>query len=209
MNYKRILVLAPHTDDGELGCGGTISKLAKQGKEVFYAAFSLCEESLPKGLPSNTLEIEMKNATQRLGIPAEHLFILDFKVRYFKRDRQEILEELIKLRKNIQPDLVLLPSKTDIHQDHQTICEEGLRAFKHSSILGYEMPWNNFSFQTSCFVEISTTDIENKKAALREYKSQGARVYISDESVMSIARMRGLQSGFEFAEAFEAIRVLF
>jgi hypothetical protein len=71
------------------------------------------------------------------------------------------------------------------------------------------MPWNNFSFQTSCFVEISTTDIENKKAALREYKSQGARVYISDESVMSIARMRGLQSGFEFAEAFEAIRVLF
>jgi LmbE family N-acetylglucosaminyl deacetylase len=70
MNYKRILVLAPHTDDGELGCGGTISKLAKQGKEVFYAAFSLCEESLPKGLPSNTLEIEMKNATQRLGIPA-------------------------------------------------------------------------------------------------------------------------------------------
>lgn len=209
MMYKKVLVLAPHTDDGELGCGGTISKLTRSGKEVYYAAFSLCEESLPEGLPSNTLEIEVKNAIRKLGIKESNLFLFDFKVRYFERDRQEILEELIKLRKKINPDLVLLPSRHDVHQDHETISKEGLRAFKHSSILGYEMPWNNFSFHTSCFVGISEEDIENKKAALKEYKSQEKRVYLSDDSVMSIARMRGIQSGFALAEAFEAIRILF
>lgn len=209
MTYKKILILAPHTDDGELGCGGTVSKLVNQGKEVFYAAFSLCEESLPEGFPPRTLEAEVKSATKKLGIPESNLFIFDFKVRYFERDRQEILEELVRLRKLINPDLVFLPSRNDIHQDHETICREGIRAFKHSAIMGYEMPWNNFSFDTSCFVQLTEKDLENKRAALQEYKSQAKRIYTADESVMSMARIRGMQCGFTYAEAFEAIRILF
>jgi len=209
MNYNKVLVLAPHTDDGELGCGATISKLIRQGKQVFYAAFSLCQESLPEGFPPNTLELEVKEATGRLGIPASNLFIFDFKVRYFERDRQDILETMVSLRKKVSPDLVLLPSRNDIHQDHETISKEGVRAFKHSAILGYEMPWNNFSFHTSCFVEVSEQDLQTKRHALEAYKSQAKRVYLSSESVNSMARVRGMQSGFQFAEAFEAIRILF
>ena len=63
IKFDRVLVLAPHTDDGELGCGGSIAKFLEQGKEVYYAAFSLCRRSLGEGLVPDTLEIEVKAAT--------------------------------------------------------------------------------------------------------------------------------------------------
>ena len=62
--FKKAFVLAPHTDDGELGCGGTISKLIDSGVEVFYIAFSTAEESVPEGFPKNQLEFEVKKATK-------------------------------------------------------------------------------------------------------------------------------------------------
>jgi LmbE family N-acetylglucosaminyl deacetylase len=90
---KTILVLAPHTDDGELGCGGSLARFAEEGKKIYYAAFSLCSKSLPQGLPADTLAHECKNATAVLGIPASNITLLDFEVREFPKLRQEILEE--------------------------------------------------------------------------------------------------------------------
>ena len=78
MNHKNILILAPHTDDGELGCGATISKYIDEGKKVYYVAFSICEESVPEGYPENILETEVKKATKVLGIKQENLFIYKF-----------------------------------------------------------------------------------------------------------------------------------
>tara|TARA_Y100000739_G_C20308302_1_gene328716 strand:+ start:165 stop:359 length:195 start_codon:yes stop_codon:yes gene_type:complete len=57
---NKILVLAPHTDDGEIGCGGSIARFIDEGKEIYYIAFSKCEESVPKGFPKNILEEEVK-----------------------------------------------------------------------------------------------------------------------------------------------------
>lgn len=66
--FQKVLVLAPHTDDGELGCGGTIHRLIQLGKEVHYVAFSTCEESVPEGFPKDILTKEVKAATASLGI---------------------------------------------------------------------------------------------------------------------------------------------
>ena len=120
-NFKRILVLAPHTDDGEFGCGATISKFIAEGKEVFYAAFSLAEESVPPPFPKNILEIEVKAATKKLGIDPENLILFKYRVRRFAQFRQEILEDLVKLNGELKPDLVFMPSLNDLHQDHTTI----------------------------------------------------------------------------------------
>ena len=76
--YKNILVLAPHTDDGEFGCGGTIAKFIKEGKNVYYVAFSTAEESVPKNLPKDILKVEVKKATKSLGIPEENLIIYNY-----------------------------------------------------------------------------------------------------------------------------------
>ena len=97
-SFKNVLLLAPHTDDGELGAGGTIARLIENKANVFYAAFSTAEESVPTGLPRDILKTEVKAATQKLGIVPENLFLYSFQVRKLNYVRQEILEELIKLR---------------------------------------------------------------------------------------------------------------
>src|SRR5258705_403046 len=106
-NTSQILVLAPHTDDGELGCGATIAK--------FIAA------------------------------------------------------------------------ENDVHQDHQVVFAEGLRAFKNSNVLGYELPWNNFRFQPNYFEKITEQNLQLKLAALKEYKSQSQRKYMSPDFIRSLA----------------------
>ena len=81
--WERVLVLAPHTDDGEFGCGGTMARLVERGAEVRYVAFSTATKSLPEGFPPDTLAREVREATTELGIPEEHLTVHDFEVRTF------------------------------------------------------------------------------------------------------------------------------
>ena len=200
-NVQKILILAPHTDDGELGCGGSIARFIEEGKNVFYAAFSTAEKSVDPKFPNNILEIEVKAATKKLGIKRENLFIYNNEVRKLNYIRQEILEELIKLKKKIDPDIIFMPSINDIHQDHNTIAQEGLRAFKDRTILGYELIWNNTSFIT-----LKKRHVQAKVDALQEYKSQSDKAYMSHEFIFSLAKSRGVQIGKEYAECFEVIR---
>lgn len=205
--FKKALVLAPHTDDGEFGCGGTINKLIESGSEVYYAAFSSCRQSVPAGFPPDILITEVKAATKVLGVKAENVVVFDYDVRLFNFRRQEILDDLITLRKRINPDLVLIPSPEDVHQDHATITTEGIRAFKGTSILCYELVWNNARFNTACFVSLEQKHVEAKINAIAQYKSQGHRSYADSDFIRGLAKVRGVQSGSGFAEAFEVIRI--
>jgi LmbE family N-acetylglucosaminyl deacetylase len=206
--FETILILAPHTDDGELGCGGTIHKLTQLGKKVIYVAFSTCEESVPEGFAPDVLTHEVKAATKELGITSENLIIFDYRVRHFPAHRQEILEDLVKLNREYKPDLVFCPSSFDIHQDHGTISMEAKRAFKNTTLLGYEFIWNNFQFSSQCFIELNENDIAKKVAAMEQYKSQSKRLYAKDKLIRGVANYRGLQAGVEYAEAFEVIRLI-
>lgn len=205
-SFKSVLVLAPHTDDGELGAGGFISKLIEKGTKVTYVAFSTAEESVPDYLPKDILKTEVRAATAKLGIKKENLIIFNYQVRKLNYARQEILESLIKIKKENCFDLVLMPSLKDIHQDHTTVAQEGLRAFKNTSILGYELIWNNLSFDTTCFVKLEKKHIEAKYTALQCYGSQSDRDYMSRDFIFSLAKTRGVQIGTEYAESFEVIR---
>jgi len=204
--FKNIYVLAPHTDDGELGAGATIAKLIENGANVYYFAFSTAEASVPEGFSKDILKTEVINATSKLGIKKSNVIIYNYEVRKLNYARQEILEDLISHRKQLQPDLVLMPSLNDIHQDHSTIAEEGLRAFKNTTILGYELIWNNLTFNTTSFVKLDKKYIQAKCDALKEYKSQGERDYMSEDFIFSLAKTRGIQIGCKYAESFEVIR---
>lgn len=206
--FKTIFILAPHTDDGELGAGGTIAKLIENGADVYYFAFSTAEESVPKGHPKDILAKEVVQATSKLGIKKENVIIYHYKVRKLNYVRQEILEDLIEHKKRLSPDLILMPSLHDIHQDHSTIAQEGLRAFKTCTILGYELIWNNLTFNTTSFVKLEKKHIQAKCDALKEYKSQEGRSYMSEEFIFSLAKIRGVQIGIKYAESFEVIRWL-
>jgi len=201
-----VLVLAPHTDDGELGCGGSISKFVEEGHDVYYAAFSLCEESVSPEWPKNILEDEVRKATKVLGIKEDNLLIYRYKVRHFFEKRQDILEDLVELQKRLKPNIVFLPSQRDLHQDHQIIANEGRRAFKQTTILAYEMPWNNIEFSTQVFIKLNKNHINKKIKALSKYKSQLHKSYATKEFINSLCHTRAVSIGSEYAEAFELVR---
>ena len=207
-SWKRVLVLAPHTDDGEFGCGGAMARLVAEGAEVRYVAFSIATRSLPDGFAPDTLRHEVAAATAELGIAAENLTVHDFDVRTFPGHRQEILELLIELWNDYQPDVVFQPSLHDIHQDHQAIAAEGLRAFKRTTILGYEIPWNNFDFSYQAYIALEHGHVECKAAALARYASQQHRRYANPEYVWNLARTHGINVNLEYAEVFQVYRTI-
>ena len=172
-SFKNVLVLAPHTDDGEFGCGGTMARLIEGGVKVTYAAFSTAAKSVPEGFPKDVLKHEVRAATGVLGIPEADLKVYDFEVRTFPTMRQDILEEMIVLQRELDPDCVLLPALIDLHQDHKTIAEEGLRAFKRTTVMAYEIPWNNLNFSQQAYVRLEERHIEKKVEALAVLRQPG------------------------------------
>jgi LmbE family N-acetylglucosaminyl deacetylase len=191
-NWERVLVLAPHTDDGEFGAGGTMARLVEAGVEVRYVAFSIATRSLPAGFPPDTLAQEVR----------------EFDVRTFPQRRQDILELLVAEWEEWRPDAVFMPSASDVHQDHQTIAAEGLRAFKRTTLLGYEIPWNNYDFSYQWYFALEQRHVERKVAALEKYASQQHRRYANAEYVWNVARTHGINVNREYAEVFQVYRVV-
>jgi LmbE family N-acetylglucosaminyl deacetylase len=206
--WERVLVLAPHTDDGEFGAGGTMARLVEEGSDVRYVAFSIATRSLPEGFPPDSLAREVKDATAVLGIPPDNLTVHDFEVRTFPEHRQEILELLVALWEEWQPNAVFQPSLHDVHQDHHVIAAEGLRAFKRTTLLGYEIPWNNFDFAYQAYVALDQAHVEKKVAALSKYASQQHRRYSDPEYIRNVARTHGINVNRDYAEVFEVYRVV-
>lgn len=207
-HVNKVLILAPHPDDAEFGLGGTIAKLKEKGKEIFVIVFSLCEKSTPPNFEIGAIEKEMYVSLAHLDIPKENIIVFDFPVRDFPAHRQDILEKIIVERNRIQPDLVFIPSSSDIHQDHKVIHEEGKRAFKFYNLLGYEMPWNNFGFTSFVYNPLDDTHLTKKIEAIGHYKTQGFRTYSSPEFITALATLRGGQILKKYAESFELIRLI-
>lgn len=168
---KKILVLSPHTDDETLGCGGFINKLS-ENNEIRFTCFSYC------GLEE--LKDEYSRACDSLSGDS-YREILDFKVRYF--DRQEVLDKLIEIKKEFNPDVILCPSRYDIHQDHSVICNESIRAFKDKTILGYCHHWNVVGISDlRLTVDLDSSNIAAKHYAMDQYESQNQREYFINRS---------------------------
>lgn len=204
---SKILVLAPHTDDGEFGCGGTIAKLVEQGNEVYQVAFSSAYNIVEDGMINSTLEDEIMVANEIIGVPTQNIYIHGFKTREFHSRRQDILDLMIHYRNKIDPDIVFIPSLNDVHQDHGVIAQEALRSFKQTTILGYELAWNLTNFNYQLFISLTTRQLEKKLLACQQYKSQKHRPYYGEEYFRSLAVTRGVQANTRYAETFEVIRI--
>ena len=205
----KILILSPHADDAELGAGGGIAKFIESGDEIFWVVFSTAEESLPAGFPEDTLRTEFTNVASGLGLKEPNYKIFSFSVRRLHEHRQEILDDLVSIREERKPDLVIGPSLNDFHQDHQVVANEMVRAFKTSaSIICYELPWNHINFSTQLFIKLNSSHIAKKCEMLRNYHSQLEKnpPYFAAEFVAGLARVRGIQCNAECAEAFEVVR---
>jgi len=201
---KRVLILAPHPDDGELGCGGTIARFAEEGAEVRYLVFC----SSAGGRTDLKMIEEHKKAIKILGVPEENVMYFSYSDKFLEKNRQDILDRLSQVKDKWLPDLVIAPSSFDVHQDHKTVHQESLRCFKKCSILGMEATWNNSQFNTSAFVKLEKRHVEKKIEAVFCFQSQIDSPYINKEFLFGLASTRGIQVRAKYAEAFEAVRVI-
>lgn len=203
----RVLLLSPHTDDCELGMGATIARLAREGAHIQWHVFSNAVESLPEGFGEGTLLDEQRASADVYGVSEESLIIHDIPVRRFPEFRQTILDTLIKVRNEFKPDLVFCPARTDRHQDHETLAHEAFRAFKGTSMLGYQLPWNSKRDERQLALEVSAQDVLTRKAAIDAYNSQAHRPYFRKFSGPMLNEFYGSISGFDYAEVFEVISI--
>lgn len=193
MKVEKILILSPHCDDSELSCGGTIARFLEEGKEVYVVAFATAQAT----------KEEYFNSMISLGVENPQLY--DFPFRRFNEKRQEILDALIKIRKDINPDIVFLPSEYDTHQDHEVIYQEGFRAFKKSSILGCQGAWNQKRVDLNFFIPLEERHIDRKIRALENYKSQSEKFYCSADYIKGESKHWGSHIGVPCAEIFQII----
>ena len=198
MNFKHAVLLAPHLDDGELGAGGTILKLTEGGCHVTYIGFYAPDD----------LVSELRSSTKVLEI--QEIVLHNFDHRTFPSHRQEILQVLYDFDRVHNVDLVLTPSTTDIHQDHQTVTTEAIRAFRRSTILGYDVPGNNIEFKQQCFIPLTEEHVAKKVEAVLCYQSQveARSLRFSEAYVRGKAIACGAHIRTRYAEAFEVVKLV-
>lgn len=195
LGWKRVLVLAPHTDD-EISCSGTIARAVAEGANVKVVAFS--------DTGSEQLAAEFGLSCDVLGVQRLR-WLHSYDVRRFGERRQSILEAMVLDQRSFKPDVVLCPSSADGHQDHQVINQEARRAFRNVPLLlGYESPCNQREAKTDVFVELAGLNLLSKVKAMRCYESQDERKHWGD-LWEPLAYTRGRQCRTQYAEAFELL----
>ena len=156
MNFsgKRVLFLGAHPDDIELGCGALLHHIVKH-TDVLCITLSNNQ--------SNPHLINVKDehyiSMEVLGVTEDKIIFGPFTTRVFPNARQDILEYFLKLRKDFSPDLIFVHSKQDVHQDHNTMTDEALRAFRGITVLGFDVVRSSYGFFPHFLVEVTEEDL--------------------------------------------------
>jgi LmbE family N-acetylglucosaminyl deacetylase len=145
---------------------------------------------------------------ETLGVPSDHVIVANFETRRFPQARQEILEYLIEINHTFHPEIVFVHTKSDIHQDHGTVTEECLRAFRGITVLGFDVVRSSYGFFPNFLVEISEADVEKKVAALAQYKTYASKYYFDPKLTRAIMVRYGALAERQYAEGFDILRVI-
>ena len=205
MNFfgKRVLFLGAHPDDIELGCGALLHHIVRQ------------TELLCVTLSDNQTNPDLQNVKNEhfdsmavLGVPTGKILLGPFTTRVFPDSRQEILEYFLSLRRDFKPDLIFVHSKQDVHQDHLTMTDEALRAFRGITVLGFDVVRSSYGFFPHFLVEVTEEDVNKKIEALACYKTYRDRYYFNSELTRSIMVRHGALAECPFAEGFDILRIV-
>lgn len=200
---NNILFLGAHPDDIELGAGALIA-------DIVAKANILCVTLSDNQKNPDLLNLvtEHYNSMKVLGLSDDQIILKQFETRRFPEYRQEILETMIKLNKDFHPEIIFVHTPQDIHQDHLTVTEEARRAFRGTTVLGFDVLRSSYGFFPHFLIQVSAQAIEKKIAALAEYHTYRDRYYFSPDVVRSTAIRHGALSERPFAEGFDIIRVV-
>jgi LmbE family N-acetylglucosaminyl deacetylase len=232
MNFGKeiLLIIAPHADDEVLGCFGLINKIKKNGGKVFLQILSLGGYRKIEG------NIVTKDDWKReLTKVVKTLKIDDYDIAYSNDEFQHIdtipqheligyIESKSKLSlQKIKPTIVAIPTIFSAHQDHTFAYKVSISALRPhvqkimhmpKLIISYESPdyyfWSSYSefgkFSPTFYLKLSKDDVKKKSKTFKIYSSQVRENQISEDSITSLARIRGNEIGIDFAESFHIHR---
>jgi LmbE family N-acetylglucosaminyl deacetylase len=200
---KKVCVIGAHPDDIELGCGAFIANVHDK-TDILCVTLSDNQKN-----PSlSNLADEHLRSMKILGVPRDHIKLGSFVTRRFPEMRQEILEYLYQLNHEYQPDIVITHTRSDIHQDHQQTTEEVLRAFRGTTVLGFDALRSSYGFFPHFLVEVRPEDVEKKILSLAEYSTYHDKYYF-DASVLKATLIRhGALAERPYAEGFDILRIV-
>src|SRR5690606_14648184 len=115
-----------------------------------------------------------------LGLRDDQIEVGSFETRRFPDFRQEILEKMLQLKRQLKPQIVFVHTAQDIHQDHVTLTQEALRAFRGTTVLGYDVLRSSYGFFPHFLVEVSAAGVKKKIEALSKYTTYAERYYFSE-----------------------------
>jgi LmbE family N-acetylglucosaminyl deacetylase len=200
---KRVCFFGAHPDDIEIGCGALISHIAGQTDLRVVTLSDNQKNPLLKNIVS-----EHYRSMKILGVPEEKVIVGQFETRRFPQFRQEILSFILEIRNEFNPDMVFVHTKADLHQDHATVTEEGLRAFRGTTVLGYDVIRSSYGFFPHFLVEVDEIDVSNKIQALSEYHTYDDKYYFDPDLTRSILVKNGALAERKFAEGFDILRII-
>lgn len=202
----RILAIGAHADDIEIGCGGTLLRLAEEGRieAVRWLVLSA---------PGDRIAEARAGATAfTAGVADVQVDLGDARDGFFPAEYGAIKERFERLKSEPPPDLILAPRRDDLHQDHRTVSEMVWTTFRDHLILEYEIPkWDADLSPPNAYVELSAAVVERKAALLVEsFGSQADRHWFSRETFVGLARIRGVEcrAADGYAEGFHARKVV-
>ena len=200
---KRVLFLGAHPDDIELGCGALIHHIAPISDLLCVTLSDNQKNPLLKNLVNET-----HRSMTILGVPKDRVVFGPFTTRVFPHERQEILEYLLQLRSDFKPDIIFVHSRQDVHQDHLTIAEEALRAYRGITVLGFDVVRSSHGFFPHFLVEVDEQDVDAKIRALSQYETYRDKYYFDCELTRSILVRHGALAELQFAEGFDILRIV-
>jgi len=200
---KQVCFIGAHPDDIELGAGALIAHIAASTRVL---CFTLSDNQKNPALQNVVAEHRL--SMRVLGVPDENVFIGEFETRRFPHARQEILEYLIDINRRFNPEIIFTHTRADLHQDHATVTEEALRAFRGSTVLGFDVLRSSYGFFPNFLVEVFEQDVLKKLAALAEYKTYDDKYYFNPEITRSTLVRHGALAERPFAEGFDTLRVI-
>jgi N-acetylglucosamine malate deacetylase 1 len=200
---KSVLFLGAHPDDIELGCGALLHHIAGH-TDVLCVTLS----DNQKNPDLKNVKTEHYESMAVLGMPKEKIILGPFTTRVFPESRQEILEYFLKLSREFSPDLIFVHSKQDVHQDHLTMTDEALRAFRGITVLGFDVVRSSYGFFPHFLVEVTEEDVNKKIEALSKYETYRDRYYFNSELTRSIMIRHGALAERPFAEGFDILRIV-
>lgn len=200
---RKICFIGAHPDDIELGCGALIAHIAPKTELLCITLSDNQKNPALKNVVS-----EHKSSMEILGVPAANVIIGNFETRRFPHLRQEILEYLIGINREHHPEIVFVHTRSDIHQDHATVTDEVLRAFRGRTVLGFDVIRSSYGFFPSFLVEVNEEDVRKKVKALAQYRTYHDKYYFAPEVTRATLVRHGALAERPYAEGFDILRII-